>query len=49
MDNTGLTKLGLEEFTLDTTLIKEISLISEKFIERIDLNKIPCKSFWKKQ
>ena len=49
VDNTGLTKLGLEEFTLDTTLIKEISLISEKFIERIDLNKIPCKSFWKKQ
>ena len=29
VDNTGLTKLGLEKFTLDTTLIKEISLISE--------------------
>ena len=47
--NNGLIDLGLNKYTLNKTLIKEISMISEKYIDRIDLNKIPCKSFWQKK
>ncbi len=47
VSNKNFIDLGLKQTKLDETLINEISIISEKYKERIDKNKIPCKSKWR--
>ena len=49
VENEGLLDLGLKKYSLNNTFINEISLISEKYLNRIDKSKIPCNSFWRKK
>ncbi len=49
VENEGLLDLGLKKYSLNNTFINEISLISEKYLDRVDKSKIPCNSFWRKK
>lgn len=46
--NEGLQKLGLSPTTLDAALLEEITEIAGAYSDRVDLDKIPCVSFWNK-
>lgn len=44
--NEGLLGLGLEPVTLDGGLLQEIHGIAERYADRCDRSKIPCRSLW---
>ena len=46
--NEGLLGLGLTPITLDHGLLEEIHQIAEKYSNRCDKTKIPCRSLWNK-
>ena len=48
VENGRLLSLGLEPITLAEGLLKEITEIAQKYSDRCDLDRIPCRSLWRK-
>jgi UDP-sulfoquinovose synthase len=49
VDNRHLIELGLKPVTLEQGLLQEIHDIAEKYADRADLSKIPCRSLWRQK
>jgi UDP-sulfoquinovose synthase len=47
VENKQFLNLGLEPITLQEGLLKEITDIAEKYSDRCDRDKIPCRSVWR--
>jgi len=48
VENKGFLALGLNPVTLDEGLMKEVTEVAKKHINRADMSKIPCTSKWVK-
>ncbi len=48
VDNRQLLTLGLEPITLASGLLQEVTDIAQKYAFRCDLDKIPCRSLWRR-
>jgi len=44
--NEGLLGLGLEPVTLEQGLLEEVHQIAERYADRCDVDRIPCRSVW---
>jgi len=47
--NDNFIELGLNPTTLQDGLLNEVTDVARKYIERCDLSKIPCTSYWTKE
>ena len=47
VENQRFLELGLQPVTLQEGLMREISEIAEKYRDRVDYDKIPCRSRWR--
>jgi UDP-sulfoquinovose synthase len=46
VDNKGLLGLGLTPTTLQDTLLREVTQIASRYLDRVDRSRIPCTSRW---
>ena len=46
VENQQLLELGLDPITLEEGLLRELSDVAQKYADRCDLDKIPCRSLW---
>ena len=49
VENRQLLDLGLVPITLEEGLLTEVAEVAEKYAHRCDREKIPCRSFWRRQ
>jgi UDP-sulfoquinovose synthase len=47
--NDHLLRLGLDPVTLEDNLLTEVTQIAERYLDRCDREKIPCRSLWRRQ
>jgi len=47
--NDHLLRLGLDPITLEDRLLTEVTQIAERYLDRCDRDKIPCRSLWRRQ
>ncbi|HEU5033521.1 MAG TPA: NAD-dependent epimerase/dehydratase family protein [Mycobacteriales bacterium] len=47
--NDQLIELGLCPITLEEGLLEEVTRIAEKYVDRVDIDKIPARSHWRKK
>ena len=48
VENKHLLDLGLDPITLEEALLEEVTEIARKYAHRADLDKIPCRSRWRR-
>ncbi|MBX6372350.1 MAG: NAD-dependent epimerase/dehydratase family protein [Acidothermus sp.] len=46
-ENRHLLELGLQPITLEAGLLNEITETARRYADRIDVDKIPCRSYWR--
>ena len=46
VDNKGLLGLGLEPTTLQDDLLREVTQVASRYLDRVDRARIPCTSRW---
>jgi UDP-sulfoquinovose synthase len=47
VENGQLIELGLSPITLEEGLLEEVTKIAERFVDRVDVDKIPARSLWR--
>jgi UDP-sulfoquinovose synthase len=47
VENGQLIELGLSPITLEDGLLEEVTKIAERFVDRVDIDKIPARSLWR--
>jgi UDP-sulfoquinovose synthase len=47
--NDHLLRLGLDPITLEDRLLTEVTQIAERYLDRCDRDKIPCRSLWRRK
>jgi len=48
VENGQLIELGLSPITLEEGLLEEVTAIAQRYVDRVDIDKIPARSLWRK-